>query len=93
MSKLWHAGRAHAGRAKTRAKKGKWEVEVEGDRTSHCKFHQKSNEPSQYKHVKQDLLGVTVSQSSNSLYNSGNELCRPLARQSSPLDRSITPPD
>ena len=78
VSKLWHAGRAHAGRAKTRAKKGKWEVEVEGDRTSHCKLHQKSNEPSQYKHAKQDLLGVTVSQPTRCTTVDGNELCRPL---------------
>ena len=73
---------AHAGRAKTRAKKGKWEVETERGGRGHCKFYQKSNEPSQYKHAKQDLLGVTVIQSDRlvtlRLYDSGNELGRPL---------------
>ena len=58
-----------------RRENGKWRWKRIGH---HIALWKKSNEPSQYKHVKQDLLGVTVSQSSNSLYNSGNELCRPL---------------
>lgn len=87
MSKqLWHAGRAT-----TRAKKGKWEVETELGEEDIASSYGKSNEPSQYKHAKQDLLGVTVTQPDSSRNDRRNELGRQTPRQSSPLDRSITP--